>query len=151
MLFIQGEKVTWSPEDTTTRCNLSQIVENFRVTHLASNQFVNLSSCPIECKIGKREKTNMFPLFFQPLASQWGWSGSTHRASASSPRGGCRCTPSPRAPASSSTTPSWRTPASTAARPPTPAATPRRRRLCWRSTVSLPLPSPKITGGPDGS
>lgn len=150
MLFMQGENLTLSPEDTTTCCNLLQIVENFRVARPALNQFVNLSSCPIECKIGNREKPNMFSVF-QPLASQWGWSGSTHRVSASSPRGGCRCTPSHRAPASSSTTPLWRTPASTAARPLTPAATPRRRRLCWRSTVSLPLPYPRITGGQDGS
>lgn len=74
MLFMQGEKVTLSPEDTTTCCNLSQIVENFRVARPALNQFVNLSSRPIECKIGNREKPNMFSVFSaigEPVRLEW--------------------------------------------------------------------------------
>lgn len=69
MLFIQGAKVTLSQEDTTTRCNVSQIVENLRVAHLASNQFVNFSSFPIEHKIG-----NMFSVFSaigEPVRLEW--------------------------------------------------------------------------------
>lgn len=87
------------------------------------------------------EKSNIFSVF-QPSASQWGWSGSTRRASVLSTRGGCRCTRSRHAPASSSIMPLWRTPASIAARPPTPAATLRRHRWCWRSTVSPTVPHP---------
>lgn len=74
MLFIQGERMTQSPKDTTTCCNLSQIVENFQVARLASNHFVKLSNFPIERKIESREKPNMFSVFSaigEPVRLEW--------------------------------------------------------------------------------